>query len=195
MSQPLPAAPVARQPLAEGTFQQSVFEGLFIHTLKAEGPLADLLRKEGYDLDHQQAVYPARVWRACLEAACRHLHPELPLQEAMQRLGTRFLDGFFSTIAGKLLSVTLPLVGPSVIMRRLPRFFAMGATGVGVSVQQEADRVWRVRVDTAVPVADFDAGVIASALTHAGVKPYVSVVARNAQGHALQVRWDEKASA
>jgi uncharacterized protein (TIGR02265 family) len=175
----------------ESTIQQSLFEGLFVHSLGAKPgtPLAEALRRAGYDLTRQEASYPRHVWKASLEAAAREVYPHLTLEEGMRDLGVRFLEGFFQTMAGRAVSLLAPMLGPEGVLKRMPRFFTMGSPGTEVTVHEEGKRAWRMEQLDRHPLPDFAAGLMTAALQRAGVAPQVRVGERGPERFVLHVTW------
>jgi uncharacterized protein (TIGR02265 family) len=176
---------------AESTIQQSLFEGLFVHSLGAKPgtPLAEALRRAGYDLTRQEASYPRSVWKKSLEAAAREVYPNLAPEAAMRELGVRFLEGFFQTLAGRAVALLAPMLGPEGVLKRMPRFFAMGSQGTGVTVHEEGKRAWRLEQQDRHPLPDFTAGLITAVLLRAGVAPQVAVGERTPEGFTLHATW------
>lgn len=137
---------------AEPMTDQSVFEGLFSRALKPERDFLAELRAAGYDPARPERRYPTRVWKACVEVACRRVHPELPEGEAMNLLGRRFIDGFFETIIGKVVLVALPFLSADSLVRRIPKFRSMTATGIEVMVEQDNPQQWD-HLSRSIPIA------------------------------------------
>ena len=183
-----PTSPDSR---AESTVQQSVFEGLFVHVLEARPgtPLAEALRRAGYDVSRQEATYPRHVWIASLEAACRVAYPQLSQEQAMRELGKSLIGGFFKTFAGRAVSLLAPMLGPEGVLKRMPRFFTMGSPGTQMTVHEEGPKAWRAEVRDRYVVPDFSAGVLETALEKAGVVGQVSVMDRAAGRCTLHVTW------
>lgn len=175
----------------ESTVQQSLFEGLFVHSLGAKPgtPLGEALRRAGYDLSRQEASYPRSVWKAALEAAAREAYPHLAPEAALRDLGVRFLEGFFQTMAGRAVALLAPMLGPEGVLKRMPRFFTMGSQGTELAVHEEGKRAWRLEVQDRHPVPDFTAGVIIASLLRAGVEPQVSVGERGPERFVLHATW------
>ncbi|HET9450975.1 MAG TPA: DUF2378 family protein [Aggregicoccus sp.] len=175
----------------ESTIQQSLFEGLFVHSLGAKPgtPLAEALRRAGYDLTRQEASYPRHVWKAALEAACREAYPNLAQEAAMRELGMRFLEGFFQTLAGRAVALLAPMLGPDGVLKRMPRFFSMGTQGTEVVVHEEGKGAWRLEQKDRHPLPEFTAGILTAALLRAGVNPQVVVGERSPERFVLHLTW------
>jgi len=173
----------------ECQLQQSAFEGLFVKTLKLDEAFAGELRQAGYDVARQQPQYPSSVFKRCMEIACRRVHPTLPEDEAMRRLSVQLLDGFFDTIVGKGVVVALPFLSPGTFLKRYPRFFAMAAPGVKLSLTEEAPRRWRMVLRDRAPLPHFNAGTLACVLARFDVKPDVQVVEQGTWHFELSITW------
>jgi uncharacterized protein (TIGR02265 family) len=179
---------------SESVVQHSVFEGLFVHALHPCDAFAEELRRAGYDLRHREPAYPGRVFAACLQVACRQVHPTLPEPFAMRLLGERFLEGFLQTLTGRLVAPALTGLGPAGVLKRLPRFISLGTSATRVAVHQEGAQSWRVELWGRHPLPDFQAGLITHVLERTGVCPGVAVVTRSEDGFVLRVRWEEAPS-
>jgi len=173
----------------ECQIQQSAFEGLFQRLYTPDEAFAEDLRRAGFDLSRQQPQYPSPVFKRCLEVACRHVYPQQPEPEAMRLIGARFIEGFLDTIVGKMVGVVLPLLSPEAFLKRYPRFFAMAAPGVKLSVLEEAPRQWKVELHDSAPVPEFNAGMIGAVLQRTGVKPEVRIRERSRFHFVLSVTW------
>jgi uncharacterized protein (TIGR02265 family) len=173
----------------ESSVQQSIFEGLFIKMLKPTGEFADDLLRAGYDIKRQERFYPESVFKACVRVACKHVYPGMAEGEAMRLLGRRFIEGFLDTIAGRIVAVSLPVLGPVGLIKRLPRFWAMGNKGLKVEVRQESARHWFVVIHSHNALGDFDAGFVSYLLERMGVEPKVEVIERLEAYNTLSVSW------
>ncbi|HZA14545.1 MAG TPA: DUF2378 family protein [Myxococcaceae bacterium] len=162
----------------EETTDNSAFEGLFQRALNPQGAFADELRAAGYDLRRPSPKYPTRVWRACLEVALRHVHPGKPPHEGIRLLGHAFIQGFFHTIVGKLVSVALPLLGPDRIAAKFPKYWEATRPGVKIDVIVDNPHRHRLLFRDPHPMPDFVAGIIEAALQRAGRPVQVEVGSR-----------------
>ena len=173
----------------ECQIQQSSFEGLFVKVLKLDDAFAAELREAGFDVARQQPQYPSPVFKRCMEIACRRVHPTRPPEEAMRLIAAQLLGGFFDTIVGKGVAVALPFLSPATFLKRYPRFFAMAAPGVKMTLTEEAPRRWRMVLRDRAPLPDFNAGVLACLLERFGEKPDVQVEERGKWHFVLSVTW------
>jgi uncharacterized protein (TIGR02265 family) len=148
--------------------------------LKPAGSFAEELRAAGYDLTRPRLKYPTRIWRECLEIAVRHAHPGKLHADAMRLLGHAFIEGFFDTIMGRLVSVALPLLGPERITQKFPQYWEATRPGVKIETIVENPNRHRLCFRDPHPMPDFVAGIIEAALRRAGKKIRVEVGARSA---------------
>jgi uncharacterized protein (TIGR02265 family) len=121
---------------ARFTAQGSMFEGLFVHALDVPDDFAAQLKGAGFDLADRQPSYDMDVWIACLDLASARLHGELPRYEAWRRLGREFVEGYFETMVGRLIAVTIPLMDAERFVARIPQYVRTGVGGTLTEVQQ-----------------------------------------------------------
>lgn len=182
--QPTPCAGAA-----DSTMQASVFEGLFVHTLKPSGAFLEDLRRAGFDPQVMEPSYPTPVFKACLAVATRHTAPGAPEPEALRALGGRFLDGYFQTLTGRLLAPLLGILGTEALIKRLPRMLTVGTPSTRVEAVQEGPQAWRLLVSDPCPLPDFLAGIVTAALARTKVQPRVEVRDARADGYVLRLTW------
>ena len=163
----------------QAMIQGSMFEALFERRLKPSGAFLQDLIQAGYDPSHPEVEYPEAVLINCVEVARRHAFPELPPKDGEFRVGQELSDGFLGeTLAGKVMSAAMPLVGPERIIRSLPRRFKSGTDGEAPEVEQLGERHWRVLMGrNATPF--MVAGAIQAALARTGVDAKVEVERAN----------------
>ncbi|HEX8699197.1 MAG TPA: DUF2378 family protein [Myxococcaceae bacterium] len=170
--------------------QGSFFEGLFVRALQAEGALADALRTVGVDVRHLQPSYPIEVWNDALEVTWRQRFAHLGREAAYRELGRQMALGFTRTLVGKVVDVSLPLLGPDRFVQRIPSLSRLDSFEYKVEVARLAERHYRVsyREDPdAKP--DFMAGLFEEGLRRTGIAPTVTVTLRELQGFDLELRW------
>lgn len=140
----------------------SMFEGLFVRALHVDGPLKERLRASGFDIDRPLPRYPVAVWEACVDAAAEALYPAVARGEAWQRLGRRFIEGYFETLVGKLIAAALPFLSAKGFVNRAPRFITTGLEGARVALVWHDERRVTLHVDRAGELAGaLMAGVMA----------------------------------
>lgn len=181
LSQPVPAT--------EYWTDGSILEGMFSRALRPEGDFARALRQAGYDRHGVRARYPSSVWRATLEVARAHVHPELTEREAYRRLGGLLADGWLATFTGRLVAVGLPVLGPARALERFPDYFMRARPGVRVTSTREAERAFVLAFEDPWSIPDFTAGFIAGCGVHTGVRAEVDVTLRAPGGFSLRVYW------
>jgi len=182
---------MALEELPESVVRDSVFEGLFVHVLhvRPDGPEADALRRVGFDLRNPQAEYSGRVWKDALELACQFHYPELSREEAQRTLGRRFIEGFVQTLAGRVLKLILPMVGPEGVLRRLHPLMSIGSPNTRLVVSDFGAHDWRVEFQVRWAMPDFVAGLLETALSRTGPEVQVQVLERSEDRYLLAVRW------
>jgi len=182
-------APISR-PLSGRVTQGSFFEGLFVRALEAQGALADALRTVGVDVRRLQSSYPIEVWNEALELTWRHSFAHLAREAAYRELGRRLAIGFSRTLVGKVVDMSLPLLGPERFIQHIPSLSRLDSFEYKVEVARLGERHYRVcyREDPdAKP--DFMAGLFEEGLRKTGIAPTVGVTRREPQGFDLELRW------
>ncbi|MDY7227787.1 DUF2378 family protein [Hyalangium rubrum] len=177
-------------PLSGRVTQGSFFEGLFVRALGAEGGFADALRTVGVDVRRLQPSYPIEVWNEALEVAWKQRFPHLGREDAYRQMGRQLAFGFSRTLVGKVVDVSLPLLGPDRFVMRIPSLSKLDTFEYEVRVEKLGDKGYRVsyRNDPdAKP--DFMAGLFEEGLRKTGVSPTVAVTLREPQGFDLEMRW------
>ncbi|MFL5346745.1 MAG: DUF2378 family protein [Hyalangium sp.] len=172
--------------VTQGTF----FEGLFVRALGAEGALADALRTVGVDVRRLQSSYPIEVWNEALEVAWKQGFPHLDREAAYRELGRQLAYGFIRTLVGKVVDVSLPVLGPERFIQRLPSLSKLDTFEYQVEVVPLGERRYRVsyRGDPdAKP--DLMAGLFEVGLRRTGVDPTVVVTVREPMGFELEMSW------
>jgi uncharacterized protein (TIGR02265 family) len=177
-------------PLSGRVTQGSFFEGLFVRALGVQGNVADALRTVGVDVRHLQASYPIEVWNEALEVAWKQCFAHLERESAYRELGRQLAYGFIRTLVGKVVDVSLPLLGPERFVQRIPSLSKLDTFDYEVEVVKLGERRYRVsyRNDPdAKP--DFMAGLFEVGLRRTGVEPSVVVTMREPTGFDLEMSW------
>jgi uncharacterized protein (TIGR02265 family) len=177
-------------PLSGRVTQGSFFEGLFVRALGAEGAFAEALRTVGVDVRRLQAGYPIEIWNEALEVAWRQCFPHLEREAAYRELGRQLAYGFSRTLVGKVVDVSLPLLGPERFVQRIPSLSRLDTFDYKVRVEPLGERRYRVtyREDPdAKP--DLMAGLFEVGLRKTGVEPTVVVTHREPRGFDLELSW------
>jgi uncharacterized protein (TIGR02265 family) len=107
---------------------QSVFEGLLTHTVgkRMTPALKEKLKAVGIDPDQLKAAYPKVVWQKVIDVLCVALYPGLSKHDAMFKLGTEMVDGYRSTLLGKVLMQMVKVLGPRRTVERAGQQFRSG---------------------------------------------------------------------
>lgn len=185
------AAAKVPAPATEPTTDYSVFEGLFAKVLKPSGKFADDLRGIGFDPDRPVPKYPTRVWNAALQVAARHVCPGQPHEQAMRSLGKQFIQGFYGTIVGHMIRVTLPILGPLRVLQRLPKNYEMVRTDVKMDVTQTGPKQVQIDVKDAHAEPHFTCGLIEAAAQNPKIRLIANVARHEGGTYTLQVRWED----
>jgi uncharacterized protein (TIGR02265 family) len=170
---------------------QSVFEGLFANVLKPQGQFAADLVAVGYDPQRPERAYPTKVWVDSVKVACRHACPGMSELEALNRLGHLYITGFLDTIIGRLIGVSLQLLSPEMLIKRLPRWSAMGATGIDITVAQQGPHAWKGTWKDSFPLPEFILGVMQGGADKAGFTS-VELLEKRPDGFDLLFHLKEK---
>ncbi len=117
------------------TVAASAIEGLFIRSLKPTGRFREALRERGLDLDHPAHEYPLSVWTDCVDLAAAEVYPRLSLADAWVQMGRHFIEGYFQTITGRMISTMLPFLSAKAFVNQVPRFMKTGKRGIESSVR------------------------------------------------------------
>jgi uncharacterized protein (TIGR02265 family) len=183
---------VARTPIVapQPRIPSSVFEGLFVRGLEPNIQLARALSAEGYNPRCPEVDYPLQVWKRCVALARDIVCGELADADAYRFLGRKLTEGFCDTLVGRVAAVALPMLSPSRVVERLPRYLAMmGRPELDVQILPLGERTRRITVPDAHNRPEFIAGAMEIALERAHVQPIISVEERSHLGFRLLVRW------
>jgi uncharacterized protein (TIGR02265 family) len=177
-------------PLSGRVTQGSFFEGLFVRALGAEGAFADALNALGVDVRRIQPGYPIEVWNAALEVAWKQCFAHLDRESAYRELGRQLAYGFARTLVGRVVDVSLPLLGPERFVERIPNLNKLDSYEYQVRVEPLGERHFRVHYwndPDAKP--DFMAGLLEVGLRKTGVQPVVTVTRREPKAFELELSW------
>jgi uncharacterized protein (TIGR02265 family) len=183
----MPTAP------ADSSVRGSAFEALLVRMLHPSGRFADELRAAGYDPSAPpRPEYPRAVWVACVQLASRHTFPSLSPEAAMRQLGQRFVESYRQTLTGKLVSATLPMMGPATVLLRMPRVWAGIQPGLRLQVTEVAPREWTFAFEERGLLTDFCTGILEGVLAMIRVRsPEVTQSERTPDRCVVRVRWRE----
>ncbi|QSQ23486.1 DUF2378 family protein [Pyxidicoccus parkwayensis] len=168
----------------------SVFEGMFVRALKAEGRLAAGLEALGYDMKRPELDYPIELWQRATALARQEVYPELSEEFAYRQLGRQLVAGFAETFIGRVVAVALPMIGPLRALERIPRYLTMmGRPDLEVTMTPEGERGRRIQFKDRYNRPDLMAGGLEHMLELARAQPRITVEERNPEGYRLLVRW------
>lgn len=168
----------------------SVFEGLFVRGLKAQGRLAQELEALGYHMKKPEMDYPNALWQRAVALARQEVYPELGEEEAYRQLGRQLVTGFAETLIGRVAAVALPMVGPARALERVPRYLTMmGRTDIEVTLSPVGERGRRIHLMDRYNRPDLMAGGLERMLELTSVQPRINVEERSAEGYRLLIRW------
>ncbi len=111
-----------------------MFDGLVRGLKPDERLLADFVAA-GYDPSDRKLVYPIEVWTACLDAAWKHRFPTLERYPAWTEIARAFIQGYFDTTVGRLISVTFPFLSPRLFIDRTPSYVRTGLKDSRVALE------------------------------------------------------------
>lgn len=151
----------------------STFEGLYVRALKPSGELLRELTAAGFNPGRMEPTYPPELWERCIEIARRHTFPGLAREEADERLGRRFNQGFFETLLGSLIKVSIPIVGFNGVVSRLPRTAPTAFPGIQVAVSPRAAGGFTVELWNSPVSGAFARGVLLDSVEAVGWKVQV----------------------
>lgn len=122
-------------PTRKPQVSRSVLEGLFVHALEPEGAFARELSEAGIDAALQQPRAPQELLVRGLDVAWRHRFPRLSRNEAWQRLGRLFIEGYFRTTVGQLIAFAVPALRPTRFVSMIPSYVRTGLEDVTTEVK------------------------------------------------------------
>jgi len=174
--------------MTEPTIEAALFEGMFVRALRPEPSFVVELKELGFDLARIQPRYPVSVWRNALEAARRRLFGERPEERGYRALGNLFVEGYFETIIGKILSVPLSLVSADRVIQRIPRTWKTARSDIRVDPPvKESPTRWRVHFQDPNPIPGFFAGVVEGASRRTTLRSSANVDIEKADGSGFDL--------
>jgi uncharacterized protein (TIGR02265 family) len=183
---PLTPPPLGVEPMTRAI----LFEGLFVHGLPRNEAFEQEMREAGFDRDDLLPQYPLRLFRQCLDIACRHFYPGLTVEEGRRRLGQQFVQGFSQTVLGRVVSVTLPLLGPARFLKKFPEHLRFDSSPILVSSVQMGERQFRMDFRTGVGLSPhFLRGILEESLRATRVNPAIRVVQNSPISFDLHITW------
>ncbi len=177
---------MSSEPMSRAT----VFECLFVRGLNADGALAELLLAEGVNLRDLEREYPIRVLNRCLDLTCAQLYPDLPVEDARERLGRAFVQGFVTTLMGRAVAAGLPLLGPVRYLRRFPDHVRLDDSPLRVTLVQLGERSFRMEFRNDFQVmSGFMSGVLLEWLKLTRVEATIATERQSPMSFDLHITW------
>jgi uncharacterized protein (TIGR02265 family) len=187
--------PIDVEAQREGVPAAATTKGLFVNLL---GAYVKQHRPEA--ADEYRRFYPRAysafqdvplkdtLWRGA--DAARLAHPELPLAEALRRMGRPAWQNVLSSLLGRVLFATLGR-DLSLIFRYGPRGFEVfEKNSTRVRYEQLGDRHFRYRYDPCYNFIDcYHVGVIEGVVLAFGLSPEITVALEARYSGAIECRW------
>ena len=167
----------------------SIFEGMFVRALQPTGAFLEALRETGFDPVAMEATYSVEVWTACLTIARRQVYPSLSEEAGDRALGRRFADGFLSTIVGRMVAVTLPIIGLARMLDRLPRYVSMGRSDLVIQTAKVGETQRKLTFINGTPMPHFMAGALETAFNRTRTVTQVAVTQVRKHQYEIFVGW------
>jgi uncharacterized protein (TIGR02265 family) len=162
-----------------------LFEGLFRLALPQEPAFLAALAQAGVREGQAQSV---RLFADGLEVARRHFFADRPPEAAHRRLGQLLIEGLSQTPAGRMATMTVPLLGPARLLGKLPPAYSLSGEALKVMSERLGQRTWQLefRNEPRLP-PEFAAGAAEELLRRCRVTPAVSV-SRNSEAGGFDLR-------
>jgi uncharacterized protein (TIGR02265 family) len=168
----------------------NLFEGLLVHGLPRNEAFEQEMRQAGFDRDDLLPQYPLRLFRQCLDIACRHFYPGLTVEEGRKRLGQHFVQGFSQTVLGRVVGVSLPLLGPVRFLKKFPEHLRFDSSPILVNSVQMGERQFRMEFRTGVGLSPhFLRGILEESLRLTRANPAIRVVQSSPISFDLHITW------
>lgn len=170
-----------------------MFEGLFhrgLHGLVTDG-LRQQLREAGVDLARPlHPAYTLATWEQALEIAAKVIHPELPLETGLTKLGEAMVTGYVGTLIGGGLFGLLRVIGPRRAIHRLKSSFRSGNNYSEATIDELGPADFRIRLNETGHTQFLSAGILRVGMNLTGAKDTrVRIESRDAEGVTYRVSW------
>jgi uncharacterized protein (TIGR02265 family) len=170
----------------------SVFEGLFIRSLKKQllpGTKAKL-QAAGLELDLALLpAYPTQLWTDCVRIVAADLHPTVSLDEAIRLTGEVSLEGYAQTMMGQALFGILRVIGTRRGLLRMARNMSSGSNFIQASGTQLSESDFRIEVNDCGDMPTFYVGVFRRACELTGTQVKVDIEKTEGRGVSYRVHW------
>jgi uncharacterized protein (TIGR02265 family) len=123
----------------------SLFENLFDRGLEPDSAFSDALAQAGYRASQPLAMYPAEVWKACLEVAWQHRFPTLSADQAYRHLGRETTEGYFRSALGPIFTEIIPLLPMHAFFGQLESYTRIGRSDVKLEFRELLSDRFRIR--------------------------------------------------
>lgn len=173
---------------APSPIEASTFEAMFTQVLHPTGAFADALREIGFDVDRIEPRYTSPTWYAALKVARSHVHPDLPPDEGFRALGRAFIEGYYETLLGKVITAAMPLVGLARTIERLPRIWKSSQPTIVTTITKLETGRWHFSLSDPGLIPDFIAGVLEGGAAPTGKKVSIEVVEAHPTSCVLEIR-------
>lgn len=183
------AEPRAVTSRAQAQVPAVVWESLFVHGLQLEPPVLEALRAEGFDPKRLEASASLERFGRCMRVVHAHLFPAWDEAQVDRELGRRTMQGFASTLLGKVLTTGFPLLGPVRYLRRMPEHVKVTGVDMQVALVTLAEREHRLEFRRTRVSPAYAAGLVERGLELTGVRPDVQVQPHDELGFDLLTRW------
>ena len=168
-----------------------VFDGMFVGgALLPDEALATTLKDIGYDPEAPRKTYSARVWRAALEVARRHVYPTRPDAEGFRALGRRFADGFGKTLVGKVFRSVAPLFGVDRTILSVPRYLHVVRRKMDLSMHAVGVNRYRLIASDPYPNPEFIAGCMLGILDVFSIEGTAAVLLNEPPRFEIEFSWE-----
>jgi uncharacterized protein (TIGR02265 family) len=154
--------------------------------------LKEKLKAVGIDPDQLKPSYPKEVWQKVIDLLCANIYPGLPKNDAMFKLGTEMVEGYRSTLFGKVLMQMTKVLGPRRTMERAGANFRSGNNFSEFRLTKKSETEYEMWMNEVQESGPFTQGALIGLLKVAGAKD-VAVDLKPDVGAAVtfSVRWKD----
>lgn len=170
-----------------------VFAAAFESLLRVWGeqhrPAArEALKGAGVNVDRLDPAYPLRTWAAALEVTARGAFPDVPLDDALFRVGRGVVERYAeSTVGGALFNV-LRVMGPPRALQRLTRNLRTTNNFSDATVTMRGPTDFEVVLNLAA-APQFERGLLTAGLEKVGAREVKVTLVAQGEGATFDVSW------
>ncbi len=172
----------------------SALEGLFLRALKdtMTPQLKAELKAAGLNLDAKiEPAYPAASAEQWIELAARRQFPGFTHEEAMQRMGGLFFEGWQQTLLGKATAALLKVIGPTSALKRMNRNFRTGDNFTEAQFHENGPGDVVLRFSRMLAGPEYTRGIIQAGGRLTGAHDLsISIESQNPPAAVLRIRWN-----